>query len=310
MQVITGNEWGAHAKSGVVTIGNFDGLHLGHMSLVQRCTGLREPGDQAAMVTFEPLPLAFFRPEAAPARLSSARQKLELMESAGMDLVWLMEFNQELARMKAGEFANRVLAVGLGAKTVVVGADFRFGYRREGDIGQLQSLGNTLGFAVEVVEDYRLEGQRVSSSAARQALAKGDFDLAARLLGRPFTMCGTVIEGQKLGRKLGYPTANMALEASPSPLHGVFAVRARVLHGGAWLDGIANLGVRPAVGGSEFLVEVHIFDQDLDLYGHNLEVEFVGMIREEADFDELAELVEQMKADEIVARRMLAQGTA
>lgn len=310
MQVITGNDWDAHATSSVVTIGNFDGLHLGHMRLVDRCIELGRETGPSAMVTFEPLPQALFQPDAAPARLSSVRQKLALLESAGLDLVWLMRFDRELAGMPAAEFAQHVLATGLGAEKVVVGGDFRFGRRREGDVERLRDLGKQLGFDVEVVEDCRLDGVRVSSTAVRQALAAGDFDLAARLLGRPFTMCGIVIEGQKLGRKLGYPTANMALEAAPSPLHGIFAVRARVLHGGAWLDGIANLGVRPAVGGSEFLVEVHIFDQDLDLYGCNLEVEFVGKVRDEADFEELADLVAQMKEDEVVARRMLSHGRA
>lgn len=305
MQVIHGNEWRRHATSSIVTIGNFDGVHLGHTGLVKRCLELRGPGQTAALVTFEPLPLAFFRPGEAPARLTSREQKASLLEAAGMDLVWVMRFNQALAGMPADEFADKVLAEGLAATTVVVGSDFRFGRNREGDVERLRELGTQLGFAVQLVDDVLLDGERVSSSAIRKALAAGDFERAARFLGRPFTMRGTVVEGSHLGRKLGYPTANMPLEAAPSPLHGIYAVRARVVEAGGWMDGIANLGYRPAVGGSDFLVEVHIFDREIDLYGRSLEVAFAGKVRDEADFDDLGGLVEQMKADEIVARRML-----
>jgi riboflavin kinase/FMN adenylyltransferase len=207
--------------------------------------------------------------------------------------------------MPAADFARSVLAEGLGARRVVVGSDFRFGRSRQGDLGLLTELGKGLGFAVEAVADVEVDGRRVSSTLVRELLASGDLETAARCLGRPFSMRGRVIAGQQLGRKLGYPTANLRLEAAPSPLSGVFAVRARVDGQGAWRPAVASLGVRPAVGGSEFLVEVHIFDFDGDLYQRELEVRFIARIRDEQDFPGMEELVEQMKDDEQRVREIL-----
>lgn len=305
MRVIQDNAARQLASASVVTIGNFDGMHLGHQALIRRCLAGAEPGQVTAVVTFEPLPQAFFRPEQAPARLSSPAQKLELIEESGIDLVWLMRFNQALAEMPAADFARSVLAEGLGARRVVVGSDFRFGRSRQGDVGLLTELGKGLGFAVEAVADVEVDGRRVSSTLVRELLASGDLETAARCLGRPFSMRGRVIAGQQLGRKLGYPTANLRLEAAPSPLSGVFAVRARVDGQGAWRPAVASLGVRPAVGGSEFLVEVHIFDFDGDLYQRELEVRFIARIRDEQDFPGMEELVEQMKDDEQRVREIL-----
>jgi riboflavin kinase/FMN adenylyltransferase len=305
MRVIQDNAARQLASASVVTVGNFDGMHLGHQALIQRCLAGAEPGQVTAVVTFEPLPQVFFRPEQAPARLSSPAQKLELIEESGIDLVWLMRFNQALAEMPAADFARSVLAEGLGARRVVVGSDFRFGRSRQGDVGLLTELGKGLGFAVEAVADVEVDGRRVSSTLVRELLASGDLETAARCLGRPFSMRGRVIAGQQLGRKLGYPTANLRLEAAPSPLSGVFAVRARVDGQGAWRPAVASLGVRPAVGGSEFLVEVHIFDFDEDLYNRELEVRFIARIRDEQDFPGMEELVEQMKDDEQRVREIL-----
>ena len=305
MRVIQDNAARQLASASVVTVGNFDGMHLGHQALIQRCLAGVEPGQVTAVVTFEPLPQVFFRPEQAPARLSSPAQKLELIEESGIDLVWLMRFNQALAEMPAADFARSVLAEGLGARRVVVGSDFRFGRSRQGDVGLLTELGKGLGFAVEAVADVEVDGRRVSSTLVRELLASGDLETAARCLGRPFSMRGRVIAGQQLGRKLGYPTANLRLEAAPSPLSGVFAVRARVDGQGAWRPAVASLGVRPAVGGSEFLVEVHIFDFDGDLYQRELEVRFIARIRDEQDFPGMEELVEQMKDDEQRVREIL-----
>ncbi|NND44655.1 MAG: riboflavin biosynthesis protein RibF, partial [Xanthomonadales bacterium] len=214
-------------------------------------------------------------------------------------------FNRALAEMPAAAFAQEILAEGLGATRVVVGRDFRFGRKREGDLATLAALGESLGFTVEAVEDIELDGARVSSSRIRTLLAAGEFGQAERCLGRPFELDGEVIRGQQLGRKLGYPTANLRPEAEPCPVSGVFAVRTRIGADGAWLPAVASLGVRPAVGGSEFLVEVHIFDFEADLYGQRLEVRFVEKIRDEADFPDMQALVEQMKQDERRVRAIL-----
>lgn len=305
MQVINGNQWAAHARSCRVAVGNFDGLHLGHRQLVSRLLDDRPQGELAAVVTFEPLPQAFFRPGQPPARLTSARQKLALLEQAGVDLAWVLRFNARLAGMPAAEFVSQVLVRGLGARRVVIGDDFRFGRNREGDAQRMTELGIELGFETERVPEFQVDGERVSSSTIRRALAEGRLRDAEKMLGRPFEISGVVIEGTKLGRKLGYPTANLAPEAKPCPLHGVFAVTARWRGSKDWQPGVASLGVRPAVGGSDFVIEVHIFDRNPDLYGKRVDVRFVDKIREEMNFDSLEDLVRQMKQDEAQARSLL-----
>jgi riboflavin kinase/FMN adenylyltransferase len=294
------------SKGSVVTIGNFDGLHLGHQALIERCRVRAGQDLERAVITFEPLPLAWFNPASAPARVTSPRQKLEQFAAAGMDLVWMMRFNQALAELSAREFVQRMLVSALQARSVVVGDDFRFGRKREGDIEALRGMGAEFGFAVDVVGEVVDAEGRVSSSVVRAALRAGDFARAEALLGRPWCMQGRVFRGSQLGRKLGYPTANMKLAASPSPVGGIFAVRARVAGSEVgWLDGVANLGRRPAVGGGDFLVEVHLFDVHMDLYGRRLEVQFVEKIRDEADFSHLDALKAQMHKDEAAARTIL-----
>lgn len=300
-------EWNAGVITpgrSVVTIGNFDGMHLGHGALLSRSRQLAGSSGCVAVVTFEPLPRAFFRPEQAPARLSTVYQKLKRLSSSGADITWLMRFDNALAVLSAREFAESVLTRNLDAKAVVVGEDFRFGRRQEGDVARLRGLGGELGFAVETVSSVFAGGERISSSGIRRKLAAGDFESAAEWLGRPFRMEGLVIRGAGLGKKLGYPTANLAVRAKPSPLEGVFAAFSRVADG-PWLPSVTNLGHRPAVGGKEPLLEVHFFDFDRDLYGQRLEVQFVAKLRDELDFESLDELVEQMKRDEQQARRRL-----
>jgi len=288
-----------------VTIGNFDGVHLGHRALVARCRQLADNDRPVTVVTFEPLPQAFFRPEQAPARLCTVYQKLELLRAAGVDLTWLMRFDRSLASMTARDFAERVLAQKLSAKAVVVGEDFRFGRGQEGDVTLLATLGREMGFKVETIAPVLYDGERISSSGLRAKLAAGDLASAAAWLGRPYRMEGHVIRGAGLGKKLGYPTANLAIRAEPSPLNGVLAAFARIA-GGRWRPAVTNLGRRPAVGGKEPLLEVHFFDLDRDLYGQRLEVQFVAKLRDELNFGSLDDLVEQMKRDEWKARRLLA----
>ena len=290
----------------VVTIGNFDGLHLGHQALVERCHALRKQDEKVAVVTFEPLPAAFFRPEQAPSRLNAIDRKLMILRSLGVDLVWLMRFDAALAGLGARDFVRQVLVESLGARTVVVGHDFHFGRGKEGDVRTLGWLGEEFGFREDIVPPVLLDGERVSSSGVRQRLLAGDFEGAARMLGRPYRMGGHVVRGQALGRTLGYPTANLRIRAEPSPLTGVLATWARI-NGGPWLPGVSNLGRRPAVGGRDPLLEVHFFDFDEDIYGQRLDVQFVAKLRDETNFDSLEALVEQMKRDESAARAVLAR---
>jgi riboflavin kinase/FMN adenylyltransferase len=298
---------GAYASGRtVVTIGNFDGVHLGHRALVDRCRELAGSSDSVAVVTFEPLPQAFFRPEQPPARLSTVYQKLSLLGGLGVDLAWLLRFNRELAGLTAREFVELVLLRCLRARSVVIGEDFRFGRGREGDVSLLEALGQELGFTIHKVPAVLCKGERISSSGIRKKLAAGDFFGAADCLGRPFRMEGRVVRGASLGRKLGYPTANLQIRAEPSPLGGVLAAFARV-SGGPWMPAVTNLGRRPAVGGKEALLEVHFFDFDEDLYGQRLEVQFVAKLRDEMDFGNIDDLVVQMKRDEQRARGCLAE---
>ena len=306
MRVIRDNPGRQLLRSSVVTIGNFDGFHLGHQALIRLCESLAESGHSIAVVTFEPLPTTWFRPDAAPARLMSVRQKLEYLSDESIDLVWLMRFNQALAGMDAESFVQSVLVNTLAAKHVVVGQDFHYGKGRQGDTETLRRSGKKLGFEVHAVPMVDLEAYRVSSSSIRDSLAAGDLEQARRLLGRPFRMVGRVIPGRQLGRQLGYPTANIRLAASPSPLMGVFAIRAR-WDNNSWHDGVANLGTRPAVGGEGFLIEAHLFDFSGDLYGQTLQVEFIKKLRDETHFEDIDDLVVQMREDERQARVCLAQ---
>lgn len=301
-------EWNDGARltgRSVVAVGNFDGVHRGHRALINRCIDLSGGNKPVVVVSFEPLPQAYFRPEQAPARITTVHQKLAQLLSAGVDAAWLMRFGRALAAMSAEDFTKQVLARDLQAQFVVVGEDFRFGRGQEGDVGVLRSLGGELGFDVETVPAVLLNGERISSSRIRKRLAAGDFSSATDLLGRPFRMDGHVIRGAGLGHTLGYPTANLAIRAEPSPLDGVLAAFARV-EDGPWMPAVTNLGRRPAVGGKEPLLEVHFFDFEQDLYGKRLEVQFVAKLRDELDFGSLDDLVTQMKIDEREARHLLA----
>ncbi len=291
-------------RSSVVTIGNYDGVHLGHQSLVKICRSLAGPDGQVVVVTFEPLPLAFFASDSAPARLSSPVERIRLLDGLGVDLVWMLRFDSELATLSPQDFVRQALVESLGAQHVVTGDDFRFGHRREGDLETLANLGRQHGFEAHVAPTLMQEGLRVSSGAIREALASSDFDKAAGMLGRCYSMRGRVLRGQQLGRRLGFPTANIKIRALPSPLHGVFAVQARTMDG-RWQPGVANLGVRPMVAGEDFLLEVHLFDFEGDLYGRRLEVRFVAKLRDEARFATMTDMVEQMKIDEARARQLL-----
>ena len=292
-----------HSHS-VVTIGTYDGLHLGHQALLTRLRSHAERLAQpAVMLTFEPMPREFLSPADPPARLTTLRERWRILSGAGLDYLWLLRFDEALRNLCAEDFVQ--LLVGrLRPSVVVVGHDFRFARKGEATAAVLAAAGERLGFSLEVVPPVLLGGERVSSSGVRAALARGDFERAARWLGRPYSMRGRVIAGQRLGRDLGFPTANVALGRRRAPVAGIFAVQVR---GAADrpLPGVASLGTRPTVGGGEALLEAHVFDYSDDLYGREIEVQFAAKLRDEQRFATLAALTAQMRRDAADARRIL-----
>ena len=289
----------------VVCIGAFDGLHLGHRALVGRAVArARELGVESVVVSFEPLPREFFAVVDKPPRLSPPRAKIEGLLAMGADRVGLLRFDAALARMGASEFVERVLEQRLAAREVWVGAGFRFGKGREGDVALLGELGARAGFATRVIETCLVGGERASSSRIRGLLGEGDLAAAARWLGRPYTIAGRVARGRQLGRRLGFPTANLHFAGRTPALSGVFATR---VHGAGMKDwpSVASLGTRPTVDGTEPLLEAHLFDFDGDLYGKRIEVEFVAKLRDEVKFDGLDALTQQMNLDAAQAREIL-----
>jgi riboflavin kinase/FMN adenylyltransferase len=290
----------------VLTIGAFDGLHRGHAALLARvCERAVARQLVAAAVTFEPLPRGYFAPTPLK-RLSSVHEKLQGFADAGIQELLLLNFNAALVAMRAEDFVRKVLVARMGAREIWVGRDFRFGHQRVGDVALLEAMQGEGPFEVRVLDAVSNgDGERISASRVRGALGTGDFAHAAALLGRPFVIGGHVVHGQHVGRKLGYPTANIRLGRRVSPVSGIFAVRVRV--GGRWFPGVASLGVRPTLaGGGEPLLEAHLFDFDGDLYGQRIEVEFVAKLRDEEKFADLDALRAQMDRDAAAARRVLA----
>jgi riboflavin kinase/FMN adenylyltransferase len=256
-------------------------------------------------VSFEPLPRAFFSPQPVP-RISSVRDKLRGFAAAGMQQTLLLRFNRALTAMSAEDFVRRVLVERLAAREVWVGADFRFGHKRAGDVALLQQMGPECGFRACTMPEVQWHDARVSASRVRQLLAAGDFAAAEPLLGRPFVIDGKVQRGNQLGRTLGYPTANIHLRDRVSPVQGIFAVRVGLGEGECSWPGVASLGVRPTVNQvSQPLLEVHLFDFEGDLYGQRMAVEFVGKLRDEQKFDGLEPLKAQMALDARRAREQL-----
>lgn len=286
------------SSSRVLAIGNFDGVHLGHRALLERlaATG-RQHGLPPAVMTFEPHPRELFTPEQAPARLTSLREKLALLESCGVEEVFLLHFSRKLAGLTAEEFIERVLVRGLSARHLIIGDDFRFGRGRAGDFAMLQSAGQTHGFGVEAMHTIEIGGERVSSSAVRDALGSGDLEHAARLLGRPYSIAGRVVHGDKIGRKLGFPTANIQLKRKRVALTGVFAATVSGLDK-RQLPGAASLGVRPTLGaGLRPVLEVHLFDFDREIYGAHVAVHLLHKLRDEAKYDSFEALTAQIARD-------------
>jgi riboflavin kinase/FMN adenylyltransferase len=294
-----------------LTIGNFDGVHLGHQGMLAR---LRQAAGRLSMpacvMTFEPHPREFFAPDQAPVRLTSLREKLALLATHGVEQVHVCRFNYAFAQITAQDFIDTILVRGLGVRWLQVGDDFRFGARRAGDFTMLRQAAARGGYEVAAMPSVMLDGERVSSTAVRDALAAGDLAHAGRLLGRPYSISGRVVRGDQLGRKLGFPTANVQMKHNRPPLTGIFAVE---LHDGAGevRCGVASLGIRPTVKQQgQPVLEVHLFDFAGDLYGRQVRVDFLHKFRDEEKYADLDALTRQIAMDAQNARRyFLAAGT-
>ncbi|MDY0901054.1 MULTISPECIES: bifunctional riboflavin kinase/FAD synthetase [Pantoea] len=287
----------------VLTIGNFDGVHRGHQALMSR---LCEEGSKrnlpVVVMVFEPQPLELFAGDKAPARLTRLREKLRYMAEAGVDKVLCVRFDRRFAALSAQRFISDLLVEKLDVKYLAVGDDFRFGAGRQGDFLLLQKAGAEYGFEVVSTETFCDGGKRISSTAVRQALAVDDLALAQSLLGHPFTISGRVVHGDALGRTLGFPTANLPLRRSVSPVKGVYAVEVRGLTPEP-LPGVANIGTRPTVKGLRQQLEVHLLDINMDLYGRHIDVVLKQKIRNEQRFASLEALKEQIANDVVTARQ-------
>ncbi len=290
-----------------LTIGNFDGVHVGHQAMLTRLKDTASRlGLPACVMTFEPHPREFFSPNQAPARLTSLREKLKLLIQAEVECIHVYRFNDDFARISAEEFITRILNQELSVRWLLVGDDFRFGARRAGDFAMLQAFSAANGFTVEAMPSVNIDSRRVSSTAIRQALAHGDLNTARKLLGRPYSISGRVIGGDKLGRQIGFPTANIQLKYNHPPLSGIFVV---AVHGALQsspttvLSGVASLGVRPTIHeNGKPILEVHLFDFNDEIYGQHLQVDFLHKLRDEEKYANIDTLIRQIEKDVAQAR--------
>ena len=291
----------------VATIGNFDGVHLGHQAVL---TQLAMKGDMmglpAVVITFEPQPFEYFVPDKAPARLTRFREKVEALRAYSIQQLCVLRFNKMLAEMSAEAFIRTLLVEGLNVRYLVVGDDFRFGYQRKGDFAMLQEAGREFGFQVVNMHTFAIDHARVSSTRIRNALRDGELDMAERLLGRPYRMSGRVAHGDKRGRQLGFPTANIHVHRCKIPLKGVFAVQLFGLEEEP-VNGVANIGMRPTIGADKALLEVHLFDFNQNIYGKHVQVYFLHKIRDEQQFDGLEALKAQIEQDSAKAHAYFAE---
>ena len=281
----------------VATIGNFDGVHLGHQAVIGQ---LAEEGQALGLPTlvmlFEPQPLEYFEPDHIPARLTRFREKLRALSRYAVDRVLVVRFNAEFAALTAENFIRRILVESLGVRYLVLGDDFRFGHRRRGNFEMLAAAGREFGFQVINMHTFNIDGQRVSSTRVREALAAGDLAAAEKLLGRPYRMSGRVAHGDKRGRTIGIPTANIHLHRKVTPVSGVYVVEMFGVKGEP-VDGVANVGTRPTVGGTRTLLEVHLLDFDQDIYGCHVNIDFLHKLRDEQRYDSFEALKERIFLD-------------
>jgi riboflavin kinase/FMN adenylyltransferase len=298
----------AHLRGGIVALGNFDGFHIGHQAVVARAVARARAERRPVLVaTFDPHPSRLFCPDAAPFRLTTLDQRQRLFGEAGADAMLVFHFDHALASVSAEDFIDDYLATRIGAAGIVTGEDFTFGHKRGGNVALLTSLAPVRGLSFDPVAPVLAEGEPISSSRIRDALVAGDCKEAKRLLTRPFAIQGIVEHGDKRGRELGFPTANISLGNYLRPKFGVYAVRGH-LPDGRIVDGAANLGVRPQFTPAKEWLEPFFFDFDGDLYGQTIEVELIDFLRGETAFDSLDALVAQIDTDCAEARRRLAAG--
>lgn len=310
MQVIRGlHNCRTEHQNGVLTIGNFDGLHLGHQKILQQ---LRREAERlnthGCLMTFEPLPREYFARDSSAPRLMNRSEKIRVLKNLDVaiqpDYLLFLNFNKALASMRATEFIEKILIDKLQVKAIIIGDDFRFGCDRQGDFAMLQSYGRSHGLSVISIESHLVEEQRVSSTLIRQALSNNQLAYADKMLGRKYTICGHVNHGEKRGRSIGFPTANIHLHRSETPLRGVYSV---TMHSAKHGDvaGIANIGFRPTVDGKHVQLEVHLFDFDESIYGEAICVSFQHKIRDEKKFDSFDALKKQIQIDCDQARKLL-----
>jgi riboflavin kinase / FMN adenylyltransferase len=286
----------------VVTIGNFDGVHLGHQALLKKLVNkARELHLPAVVITFEPQPNEYFKQDKIPPRLMRLREKIMALESCGVDRVLVLRFNQAMANVTAEQFIEKILVAGLRIQYLIIGDDFRFGYKRQGDFDMLQQSGKKFNFSVEKMDAFKYGNDRVSSSGVRKALEGGDLQLAQRLLSRPFALSGHIAHGDKRGRIIGFPTANIYLHRKAVPIMGVYVVRVYGLTSEP-IHSVANVGNRPTVGGTRSLLEVHMFDFNQEVYGKHVSVEFIHKLRDEKRYDSFELLKQQIFRDAEQAR--------
>ena len=288
-----------------LTIGNFDGVHRGHQALLQQVVAAaRARSITSAVMTFEPHPREFFAPQAAPARVANLRDKITALRASGIEHVFVMHFNRNLASMSAETFIDDVLVRGCATRWLAVGDDFRFGSKRAGDVALLRTHADQGGYEVAQLATVTEGAERVSSSAVRAALLDGDLQQAQRLLGRPYSISGRVLHGAKLGRTIGFPTLNLRIAHKRPAVHGVFAVRVFGIDDRAW-PGVASVGLRPTISQSgRWLLEVHLFDFAESIYGRLVRVEFVQRLRDEEKFGTLDQLTEAIRNDAAQARAL------
>lgn len=291
----------------VATIGNFDGVHLGHQAVLgQLSEKAAAMGVPSVVITFEPQPMEFFLADKAPPRLTRLREKYQALRRFSLDRMCCLQFCQGLSEMSADDFIQKLLIDGLGVRYLVVGDDFRFGKERKGDFALLQERGHENGFQVVNMHTFAIEQERVSSTRIRKHLTSGDLQGAEKLLGRPYRMSGRVAHGDKRGRTIGFPTANIFMHRKVAPVNGVFAVEMFGLDKEP-LPGVANVGKRPTVGGERHQLEVHLFDFSGDIYGRHVHVDFLLRIRDEKKFASFMELKTQIENDAQAARRFFEQ---
>lgn len=294
-------------KACVATIGNFDGVHLGHQAVLDQLKdSAEELGLISTVLIFEPQPIEFFSPDKAPSRLTRLREKLQEFEQHNIERVVCIRFNEKIANLSAAEFVEHILLNAVAIKKLIVGDDFRFAKNREGDYSYLVNAGKQYGFDVTMTKSFNLGDERISSTLIRKALADGNMGKATRMLGRPYRINGRVVHGDKRGRRLGFATANIELHRYLSPVSGIFSGHVYGIGSDA-LDAVIYVGSKPVYNGERVMLEVHILDFDKDLYGQHLQVEFLEKLRGEGEFTSESELVSQIKIDIDNARKSLSK---